>query len=60
MLSSTDRTDSPLAVRYIPLAYDNTDSEGSALRLVHTLFPEWKASDEPVSFVKFTDGITNT
>lgn len=54
------RSDSPLAVRYLELRYDPQDSDASALRLIHSLFPEWQLSEGPVEFVRFTDGITNT
>jgi len=45
-------------VRHIALSYDKTDE--SAVRLVTTLFPEWKDSKDTIDFVRFTDGITNT
>ncbi|KAK4192659.1 kinase-like domain-containing protein [Podospora australis] len=44
----------------IPLLYDSTDSDGSALKLVLTVRPEWNTPDSKVEFVRFTDGITNT
>lgn len=48
-------------VRFLSLSYDSDKSEESALRLIHTLRPDWV--DDPTSkieFVRFTDGITNT
>jgi ethanolamine kinase len=47
-------------VRFIPLSYNNTDSQTSALRLILTLFPEWEHTDGKIEFIRFTDGITNT
>ncbi|KAF2496169.1 kinase-like protein [Lophium mytilinum] len=47
------------AIRHIQLSYDNTDSQKSALQLILALRPEWKATQETITFVKFTDGITN-
>ncbi|GAB7350939.1 hypothetical protein MBLNU459_g1446t2 [Dothideomycetes sp. NU459] len=49
-----------MAIRHIDLRYDYTDSDRSALALIHTLLPEWKHSEGSVEFVRFTDGITNT
>lgn len=46
-------------VRFIPLTYNPSESQTSALRLVLTLRPEWE-HDGKVEFVRFTDGITNT
>ena len=46
--------------RYIPLSYNNADSETSALRLVLTLNPDWEGPGNKIEFVRFTDGITNT
>jgi ethanolamine kinase len=48
------------AIRYIPLYYDSSNSENSALTLILTLRPEWKETKDTIEFVKFTDGITNT
>jgi ethanolamine kinase len=45
-------------VRFIPLTYNQTESQTSALRLILTLRPEWEAGK--IEFVRFTDGITNT
>lgn len=47
-------------VRHIPLRYDGSDSQASALKLILTLMPDWDSSDSNVEFVRFTDGITNT
>ncbi|OJD17600.1 hypothetical protein AJ78_02299 [Emergomyces pasteurianus Ep9510] len=48
------------SLRYIPLSYNQADSQASALRLVLTLNPEWEHSDGNIEFIRFTDGITNT
>ncbi|KAK2589753.1 hypothetical protein QQS21_012565 [Conoideocrella luteorostrata] len=47
-------------VRFIPLSYDNSDSQRSAMRLILTLFPHWAKDEAHIDFVRFTDGITNT
>jgi ethanolamine kinase len=47
-------------VRFIPLSYDPADSQTSALKLIHTIAPQWAADASNVEFVRFTDGITNT
>ncbi|KAK4099732.1 kinase-like protein [Parathielavia hyrcaniae] len=47
-------------IRYVPLPYDSTNSEESALRLVLSIQPGWKEPGSKVEFVRFTDGITNT
>lgn len=60
MVPSSRLSDDATPVRHIDLCYDSQDSEQSALRLVHTLLPEWKESEGSIEFVKFTDGITNT
>lgn len=59
-MSQASRVDSPLAVRQLDLSYDHHDSESTASKLIHTLFPEWRHSEGEVRFVRFTDGITNT
>jgi ethanolamine kinase len=46
-------------VRFIPLRYNQAESQTSALRLVLTLRPEWERGGK-IEFVRFTDGITNT
>jgi ethanolamine kinase len=51
---------SPAKIRYIPLSYNNADSQTSALRIVLALFPQWQNTDGKIEFVRFTDGITNT
>jgi ethanolamine kinase len=45
-------------VRFIPLSYNQAESQTSALRLILTLRPEWEAGK--IEFIRFTDGITNT
>ncbi len=47
-------------IRFIPLSYNNAESQTSALRLILALFPEWEHTDGKIEFVRFTDGITNT
>lgn len=44
----------------IPLSYDSSDSQTSALRIILTLFPEWEQAEGKIEFVRFKDGITNT
>lgn len=48
------------SIRHIPLYYDSSDSQASALNLILTLRPEWRESKDTIEFVRFTDGITNT
>ena len=48
------------SIRFIPLYYENSDCQNSALNLILTLRPEWRESKDTIEFVKFTDGITNT
>jgi ethanolamine kinase len=50
----------PGKVRFIPLSYNQGDSQTSALRLILTLRPEWEHTDGKIEFIRFTDGITNT
>lgn len=45
-------------VRFLPITYDSSDSQESALRLIQSLFPQWARDD--IDFIRFTDGITNT
>lgn len=45
-------------VRFLPITYDNSDSQESGLRLIQSLFPQWARDD--IDFIRFTDGITNT
>jgi ethanolamine kinase len=47
-------------VKFIPLTYNQTDSQTSALRLILTLRPDWQHTDGKIEFIRFTDGITNT
>ncbi|KAM3073072.1 hypothetical protein ACMFMG_008790 [Clarireedia jacksonii] len=47
-------------IRFIPLSYNSSESQTSALRLILTLRPEWERSDGKIEFIRFTDGITNT
>ncbi|KAI9680715.1 MAG: hypothetical protein M1817_004155 [Caeruleum heppii] len=47
-------------IRFIPLSYNNADSESSARRLVLSVRPDWQDAEGPLEFVRFTDGITNT
>jgi len=47
-------------IKHIPLRYDTADSDASALRLILSLKPKWKGSQDTIEFNKFTDGITNT
>lgn len=47
-------------VRFIPLTYNQGESQTSALRLILTLRPEWEHTDGKIEFIRFTDGITNT
>ncbi|CRG84971.1 hypothetical protein PISL3812_02133 [Talaromyces islandicus] len=47
-------------LRHIPLSYNNTDSQASALRLVLSINPHWEGADNRIEFIRFTDGITNT
>jgi ethanolamine kinase len=48
------------SVTHIPLYYDSANSRQSALKLILTLRPEWRETQDTIEFVKFTDGITNT
>ena len=45
-------------IRFIPLSYDQAESQTSALRLILTLRPAWQSGK--IEFIRFTDGITNT
>jgi ethanolamine kinase len=47
-------------IRYIPLSYNNAESQTSALRLILALMPQWQHNDGNIEFIRFTDGITNT
>ncbi|KAG9234136.1 kinase-like domain-containing protein [Amylocarpus encephaloides] len=50
----------PGNVRFIPLSYNQAESQTSALRLILALLPEWEHTDGKIEFIRFTDGITNT
>ncbi|KAG5299331.1 ethanolamine kinase [Histoplasma capsulatum G186AR] len=54
------RNEGHASLRYIPLSYNQADSQASALRLVLTLNPHWEHSEGDIEFIRFTDGITNT
>jgi ethanolamine kinase len=47
-------------IRFIPLTYNQSESQTSALRLILTLRPEWEHNGGKIEFIRFTDGITNT
>jgi len=47
-------------LRFIPLSYNNADSQLSVTRLMLTLNPDWEQGDGHLDTVRFTDGITNT
>ncbi|RDL41988.1 Kinase-like protein [Venustampulla echinocandica] len=47
-------------VRFIPLSYNQVESQTTALRLILTLRPEWEHNGGKIEFIRFTDGITNT
>lgn len=47
-------------VKFLPLKYDSQNSQTTALKLIHTLMPDWASGDSNVELVRFTDGITNT
>ena len=49
----------PVPLRYIPLSYNNSEPEDSALRLVYAIEPKWREEEGVVEITKFTDGITN-
>jgi len=49
----------PVPLRYIPLSYNHSESEDSALRLVYAIEPKWREEEGVVEITKFTDGITN-
>lgn len=55
-------TDTPTEsnIRFIPLSYNNAESQTSALRLILALLPHWEHTDGKIEFIRFTDGITNT
>ncbi|KAF2748141.1 kinase-like protein [Sporormia fimetaria CBS 119925] len=47
-------------IRHIPLYYDNSASQKTALELILALRPEWRDLKDTIEFNRFTDGITNT
>ncbi|KAL1891653.1 hypothetical protein Sste5346_007569 [Sporothrix stenoceras] len=47
-------------VPFLPLRYDPSSSESSALNLVLALCADWQLPGSNVEFIRFTDGITNT
>ena len=49
-----------MAVPFFPITFDNSDADGSALKLAYAFDPTWKESEGEVEVVRFTDGITNT
>jgi ethanolamine kinase len=54
------RVDSPMAIPYIPITFDNANPDDSTLELAYALNPHWKTSEGEVDVQRFTDGITNT
>ena len=50
----------PPPLSRISLSYTNSESEDSALRLVHAIEPKWREEEGDIEVTKFTDGITNT
>ena len=48
-----------MSVRHIPLTFDNSKPDQSAKELVEAFSPDWN-DDDPLIFVRFTEGITNT
>jgi len=46
-------------LRWIPLSYNNSESEESALRLVYAIEPKWREEEGQIEVTRFTDGITN-
>ena len=49
-----------MAVPFLPITFDNSDADNSALKLAYAFNPTWKDSEGEVEIVRFTDGITNT
>lgn len=47
-------------VRFIPLSYNQAESQTSAIRLILALRPEWGNGESKIEITRFTDGITNT
>lgn len=46
--------------RNLAMTYSSADSEGSALKLVYHLRPEWETTPGTVNIIRFTGGIMNT
>lgn len=46
--------------RNLAMTYSSADSEGSALKLVYQLRPEWETTPGTVSIIRFIGGIMNT
>jgi ethanolamine kinase len=46
--------------KQIPFAFNNADSDTSALELVYMVYPDWKTDPGLVDIVRFTGGIMNT
>ena len=59
MTRPTDTNGRAVPTRHIPLYFDNANSEASATKLVYVLLPEWEHSEGDLTFIRFTDGITN-
>ena len=60
MASSSPATGgSPAPLRYLPLSYNNSNPDESAIRLVYEIEPKWR-EEGPTEITRFTDGITNT
>lgn len=45
---------------HIPMFYDPSKGDQSALELVYEFYPGWKTDDGSVNLVRFTGGIMNT
>jgi ethanolamine kinase len=59
-MATKARKQSGAKIRFIPLTYNNSDSQTSALRIILALMPHWEQTDGKIEFIRFTDGITNT
>lgn len=59
-MGTTNESKAGSNIRFIPLTYNNAESQTSALRLILALRPEWEHTDGKIEFIRFTDGITNT
>lgn len=60
MAANTEIKAAGSAIRFIPLTYNQAESQTSALRLILTLRPDWEHSGGRIELIRFTDGITNT